>query len=110
MRRHAALALKTLTAEVTLARAYVGRAKGLVGGEELEALAQGLVDVLEADKEFTPAMLALASMFMLQDQVARKCNTHTRATLIKFASFFSLSLCVAVEQRTRRRGTCLNAS
>jgi hypothetical protein len=80
VRRHAALALKTLTAEVTLARAYVGRAKGLVGGEELEALAQGLVDVLEADKEFTPAMLALASMFMLQDQVARKCNTHTRAT------------------------------
>ena len=33
---------------------------------EFEGLAQQMVDVLEADKEFTPAMLALAAMFMLQ--------------------------------------------
>jgi len=35
----------------------------------MEELAQKMVDVLEMDKEFTPAMLALSAMFMLQEQV-----------------------------------------
>ena len=85
MRRHACLALKTLGAEVTLARAFVGRARGAVGSEELEALAQALVDVLEADKEFSPAMLALSAMFMVQSQDQKARNMLKRVVKMPFA-------------------------
>mmetsp|Transcript_27274 Transcript_27274/g.32234 ORF Transcript_27274/g.32234 Transcript_27274/m.32234 type:complete len:1320 (+) Transcript_27274:65-4024(+) len=68
VKRHAVLALRTLIAEVQLANAFVTKNKKVSEGD-MEELAQKMVDVLEMDKEFTPAMLALSAMFMLQEQV-----------------------------------------
>ena len=73
-------------AEVVLAEAFVKRAKGGVGEAAMEAVAQQLVDVLEADKEFAPAMLALAAMFMLQEQGQKARNMLKRIAKMPYAA------------------------
>jgi len=42
------------------------------------------VDVLELDKEFTPAMLALSAMFMLQDQEQKARNMLKRVVKMPY--------------------------
>jgi hypothetical protein len=86
VRRHAALSLRTLRAEVGLCRALVRRKQRARADEAaMEELAQALVDVLEQDKEFTPAMLALSAMFMLQDQEQKARNMLKRVVKMPYA-------------------------
>lgn len=43
------------------------------------------MDVLEQDKEFTPAMLALSALFMLQDQEQKARNILKRVVKMPYA-------------------------
>jgi len=84
-RRHAAFSLRVMASELTLARAFVGRKKNAaVADSEMEGLAQQMVDVLEQDKEFSPAMLALSAMFMLQSQDQKARNMLKRIAKMTF--------------------------
>ena len=71
--------LRTLLAELQLAHVFVNRQSGGGGKTTSEAstaildnLAETQVAVLEEDKDFVPAMLALAVMFVLQPSQVSK--------------------------------------
>lgn len=85
VRRHAALSLRTIVAEVGLCRCLVRRKKHGLEESVVEDLSQALVDVLEQDKEFTPAMLALSALFMLQDQEQKARNILKRVVKMPYA-------------------------
>jgi hypothetical protein len=85
VRRHAALSLRTLNTEVGLCRCLVRRKKHGLEESVVEDLSQALVDVLEQDKEFTPAMLALSALFMLQDQEQKARNILKRVVKMPYA-------------------------